>query len=223
MTIILGVFTELFVRGALVVPDNARATATNILAHESLYRLGLAAALVMLMCYIAVTHLFYDLFKPAGRRLSLLAAFISLVGIAVLAANSLNHLSPLVFLGGAPYLRAFETNQLQALVLVALRMHTRGYLISGVFFGVYMILLVYLIFSSGFLPRILGFLMAAGGFCFLTNSFVVFLSPGLAARLPDIGMLGGIAKLALSLWLMAMGVNVRKWEAKASSRQIAGA
>jgi hypothetical protein len=153
----------------------------------------------------------------------LLAAFFSLVGIAVLAVNSLNHLAPLVFLGGANYSGALETNQLQAFALISLRMHARGYSIAGVFFGIYMILLGHLIFRSGFLPRILGVLMAIGGLSFMTNSFVIFLSPTLVARLPDMGMLGGLAELALSLWLMAMGVNVLKWEEKASARQISRA
>ena len=223
ITIIMGVFAEVFVRGALVVRDDAAATATNILAHEPLYRFGLAADLIMIACYIVVTLLFYGLFKPVGRSLSLLAAFFSLVGIAVLAVNSLNHLAPLVFLGGADYLSAFETNQLQALSLTSLRMHARGYLISGVFFGIYMLLLGYLIFRSGFLPRILGVLMAIGGLSFLTNSFAIFLLPTLVARLPDIGMLGGSAELALCLWLMAMGANAARWEEKASARQIGGA
>jgi hypothetical protein len=223
ITIIMGVFAEVFVRGALVVRDDAAATATNILAHGPLYRFGLAADLVMLACYIAVTLLFYDLFKPVGRSLSLLAAFFSLIGIAVLAINSLNHLAPLIFLGGGNYLSAFETNQLQTFALMSLRMHARGYLISGVFFGIYMLMLGYLIYRSGFLPRILGALMAVGGLSFLTNSFAIFLLPTLVARLPDVGMLGGIAELALSLWLMAMGVNVQKWEKKASARQVSGA
>ncbi|MDT4897882.1 MAG: hypothetical protein QOH25_2959 [Acidobacteriota bacterium] len=223
ITIIMGVFAEVFVRGALVVRDDAAATATNILAHEPLYRFGLAADLIMLACYIAVTLLFYGLFKPVGRSLSLLAAFFSLVGIAVLAVNSLNHLAPLVFLGDAHYLSAFETTQLQTLALMSLRMHARGYSIAGVFFGLYMLLLGHLIFRSGFLPRILGVLMAVGGLSYLTNSFAIFLLPTLVARLPDMGMLGGIAELALSLWLMALGVNVPKWEEKASARQISGA
>lgn len=223
MTIITGLFAEVFVRGALVVRDDAAATATNILAHESLYRLGLAADLVMLACYIAVTLLFYDLFKPVGRSLSSLAAFFSLVGIAVLAANSLNHLAPLVYLGDAHYLTAFEPNQLQALARMSLRLHGQGYNISGVFFGIYCAMLGHLIFRSGFLPRILGALMALGGLCFLISSFAIFLSPKLAARLPDISMLGGIAELALSLWLIVISVNAAKWEEKVSARQISGA
>lgn len=220
LTIMMGVFAEVFVRGALVVRDDAAATATNILAHEALYRFGLAADLFMLVCYVAVTLLFYDLFKPVGRSLSLLAAFFSLVGIAVLAVNSLNHLAPLVLLGDAQSLTAFETNQSQALALISLRMHARGYQIAGVFFGIYMLLIGYLIFRSSFLPGILGVLMAVGGLTFLINSFAVFLLPGVVARLPDIGMLGGIAELALSLWLIVRGVNVPKWKEQASARQI---
>ena len=223
ITIVAGVFAEVFVRGALAVRDDAAATAANILAHEPLYRFGLAADLVMLACYTAVTLLFYDLFRPAGRSLSLLAAFFSLVGIAVLAANSLNHLAPLVFLGGARYLSAFETAQLQALALMSLRMHASGYTVSGVFFGTYCLLIGYLVFRSGFLPRILGVLMAVGGLSYLTTSFMVFLSPALAARLPDVTVLGGIAELSLTLWLIAMGVNAPKWEEKAGAGPFSGA
>lgn len=210
LTIIMGVFAEVFVRGALIVRDDAAATATNILAHEPLYRFGLAADLIMLACYTAVTLLFYALFKPVGRSLSLLAAFFSLMGIAVLAVNSLTHVAPLLFLGNAHYLSPFETNQLQSLALMSLKLHTRGYNISAVFFGIYMLLLGYLIFRSNFLPRILGVLMAVGGLSYLTDSFAVFLLPTLAARLPDIAMLGGIAELALCLWLMVRGVNTSK-------------
>lgn len=212
ITIVTGVFAELFVRGALVVRDDAATTAANILANEPLYRLGLAADLVMLACYVAVTLLFYDLLKPAGSSLSLLAAFFSLTGIAVLAVNSLNHLAPLVLLGGAGHLSAFETDQLQALALIFLRMHARGYTVSGVFFGTYCLLIGGLVFRSGFLPRTLGVLMAVGGLSYLTDSFALFLSPRLAARLPDVMVLGGIAELSLCLWLTVSGVNAPKWE-----------
>ena len=217
LTIITGVFAEVFVRGAVLVRDDAAATAANIMARESFYRSGLVADLVMIACYIVVTLLFYELFKPAGRSLSLLAAFFSLVGLAVLAVNALNHLAPVLYLGDTNFRGAFEATQLQALALMSLKLHARGYVISGVFFGTYMLLLGRLIFKSGFLPRILGGLMAAGGLAFLTNSFASLLAPALVARLPDIGMLGGLAELALSLWLIVMGVNVQKWEERADA------
>lgn len=207
LTIVAGVFAEVFVRGALVVRDDAAATARNILAREPLYRFGLASDLVMIACYVAVTLILYDLFKRAGGRASLLAAFFSLTGIAVLAANSLNHLAPLVFLTNAQHLGAFEPTQLQALALASLRMHARGYAVAGVFFGVYCLLIGCLVFRSGLLPRALGALMGIGGLSYLTDSFANFLSPALAARLPDVMVLGGVAELSLCLWLMVAGVK----------------
>jgi Domain of unknown function (DUF4386) len=73
LTIIGGVFAEVFVRGRLVVRNDAAATATNILANEPLYRLGLVADLVMLASYVAVTLLLYLLLEPVSRPLALLA------------------------------------------------------------------------------------------------------------------------------------------------------
>ena len=212
VTIVMGVFAEFFVRGSVVVRDDAPATAANILAHETLYRSGLVADLVMLAAYIGVTALFYVLFEPVNRTLSLTAAFFSLIGIALLAANCLNHLAPLVFLGNARSLTAFDPAQLQALAATSLRLHSRGYSVAAVFFGIYCVLIGQLTFRSGFLPRILGVLMVVGGLSYLADNLALFLAPALAARLPDVMVLGGIAELSLSLWLIVKGVDVSRWE-----------
>jgi len=212
ITIIMGVFAEVFVRGALAVRNDAAATAMNILANENFYRSGLVADLIMLASYLAVTLLFYVLFRPVSRLLSLLAAFFSLMGIAVLAVNCLTHMAPLILLRGERFMSGFDMQQLRALALLSLKMHSLGYTISSVFFGIYCILVGTLAYRSGFLPRLVGVLMAIGGLSFLASSFVILLFPPLAARLPDIGMLGGIGELALCLWLIGMGVDATKWK-----------
>ncbi len=192
-----------FIRG-LVVPGDAAATATNILAHESSFRLGLAVGLIATVCYIAVTALFYNMFKPVSKNLSLLAAFFSLVGCAIQAFGSLFQLAPLVVLGGNQYLSVFKVEQLQALVLMFLQLYTQSAYISLVFFGLYCLVIGYLIFRSTFLPRILGALMAFAGLGWLT-----FLSPALGNYLvPYNEFLGGLAEGSLMLWLLVMGVNV---------------
>jgi len=111
---LMAIFGELFLKG-LVVDGDAAATANNILAHQPLFRLGLATGLIATACYVAVTALFYHLFEPVNRRLSLLAAFFSLVGCAILAFASLFRLAPLVVLGGGQYLSVFNLEQLRAL------------------------------------------------------------------------------------------------------------
>ena len=213
-----GGFAELYVRSTLIVSDNASATAGNILAHEPLFRLGFAADLVGAACYIAVTLILYGLFKPVSRSISLLAAFFSLAGCAILAINLLNYLAPLYFLGNAHYLSALKTDQLQALAFVSLRLHALGYNIAMVFFGLYCLLIGILIVKSTFLPRLLGLLLAIAGLSDLIKSFAIFVSPAFADHLfPYILAPGAIGELSLCLWLLAVGVNGQKWEQQAGA------
>src|SRR5580700_2139930 len=209
LTAILG---EFFMRG-LVVSGDAAATANNILAHQPLFRLGLATGLIATACYVAVTALFYDLFKPVNRSLSLLAAFFSLVGCAILAFATVFQLAPLVVLGGGQYLSVFKVEELRALGCLSLELYGQAVNICFVFFGVYCLLIGYLIDRKSFLPRILGVLMAFAGLGWLT-----FLAPPLANYLsPYILVLGFLAELALMLWLLVMGVNVQRWKEQASA------
>jgi hypothetical protein len=202
-----------FVGGRLVVSGDAAATANNILAHQPLFWLGFAADVSVVACYIAVTALFYDLFKPVNRILSLLAAFFSLAGCAIQGFICLFHLVPLVLLGGAQYLSVFKVEQLRALALMFLEFYGQGFNICFVFFGFYCLLIGYLIFRSTFLPRILGVLMAIGGLGWLT-----FLLPPLAEHLwPYIAAPGILGEGSLTLWLLVMGVNVQRWKDQASA------
>jgi hypothetical protein len=202
----------LFVGGRLVVPGDAAATATNILAHEPWLRLDFAADVLVVAWYIAVTALFYGLFKPVSRTLSLLAASFSLVGCAIQASASVFELAPLVVLGGGQYLSAFRLEQLQALALMSFKVQAQAYNMGLVFFGFYCLLIGYLIFRSTFLPRTLGALMAFAGLGWLT-----FLWPPLAGSLyPYILAPGIVGEGALTLWLLAIGVNLQRWKERAS-------
>jgi hypothetical protein len=201
------------VRGRLVVSGDAAATATNVLANERLFQLGFAADLIAVACYIAVTALFYALFKPVNRSLSLLAAFFSLVGCAIGALACLFHFAPLLVLGGAQDLSVFTVEQLQALALVLLKLGGQTLNIGLVFFGFYCLLIGYLIFRSTFLPRILGVLMAFAGF-----GWLAFLSPPLVKFLSPYNLTPGtIGEGSLTLWLLVRGVSVQRWKEQASA------
>ena len=207
LTAVSGMF---FLKG-LVVHGDAAATANNILAHQPLFRLGLASGLISTACYVAVTALFYGLFKPVNRSLSLVAAFFSLVGCGILAFASLFQLAPLVVLGGSQYLSVFKVEQLQALAFLFLELYGLAVSICFIFFGVYCLLIGYLIFKSSFLPRILSVLMGLAGLGWLT-----FLFPPLANYLSPYNLaLGFLAELALMLWLLVMGVDVQRWKEQA--------
>jgi Domain of unknown function (DUF4386) len=209
---VTAVFGEFFLKG-LVVDGDATATANNILAHQPLFRVGLATGLVATACYVAVTALFYDLFKPVNRNVSLLAAFFSLVGCAILAFASLFQFAPLVVLGGGQYLSVFTVEQLRTLAFLFLELYGQGVNICFVFFGFYCLLIGYLIFRSTFLPRILGVLMAIAGLGWLT-----FLSPPLATYLSPYNLASALLVEGLAmLWLLVMGVNATRWKEQASA------
>jgi Domain of unknown function (DUF4386) len=156
LTILTGIFAQGFVSGRLVVDGDATATATNILTHRTLFQWGFAVYLIEMACQVAMTALFYDLLKPAGRSLPLLAAFIGLTGCVIKTLSRLFFIAPLLVLGGAHYLSVFSAAQLQALALLFLNVNDQGAAIALVFFGFYALLTGYLIVRSTFLPRILG-------------------------------------------------------------------
>jgi len=206
------VSSALLMRGIIVSGDPA-ATATNILTHERLFRLSAAVGLIATALYIAVTVLFYGLFRPVNKTVSLLAAFFSLVGCAIQAFGSLFQVAPLAVLEGSPYLSVFKADQLQAVALMFIKLNVQATYTYLVFFGLFNLLIGCLIFNSTFLPRILGVLMALSGLGWLT-----FLSPSLANYLlAYIEILGIIAEAALMLWLLVKGVNVERWKEQASA------
>lgn len=199
------------VRG-LVVLDDAAATANNILTHESLLRSGFAVGLIGTALYVAVTGLFYQLFKPVNRSLALLAVLFSVVGCTMQAADSLLQAAPFVILGGERYLSVFRPEQLQSLALLSLKLNAQAGYIYIVFFGLFDILIGYLIFRSKFLPRILGVPMMIAGLGWLS-----FLAPSFAMHFSSyIDVVGFVAELLLMLWLLVMGINVPRWREQAA-------
>src|SRR5258708_907819 len=167
-TILTGIFAQGFVSGSLVVDGDAAATATNILTHKGLFQLGYAVYLIEMACNIAMTALFYDLLKPAGRSVSLLAAFLGFAGCVIKTFSRVFFIVPLFVLGGAHYLSVFSAEQLQALALIFLKVNDRGAAMALVFFGFYALLTGYLIIRSTFLPRILGLVSLLGGLGWLS-------------------------------------------------------
>lgn len=214
LTICAGVFDHIFVGGRIIVPGDPAATARNLVALEPLYRLAFAMDLVPL--YAIVTVLLYELFKPVNASLSLLAAFSSLAGGAVGSAAAIFQLGPVVILSGAAQWQGFDTRQLQGLALIFLRLHEQGFSISLMFFGCYCTLLGWMIVRANFIARGVGLLLGAGGLSYMVYSFVHFAFPHVAAGLSSYALLlGSIGEIALTSWLLAVGIDSEKWNQQA--------
>lgn len=205
---------EVIIPGRLVVAGNPAATAANILGHERLFWLGFASSLIGVAFHIAWALLLYELLRPVNRSVSLLAAFVILVGCAIQALACLLYLAPLLILQGVSSLSAFTPEQLEALALMFLKLNDYAFDIYLVFFGLWLILTGYLIFRSTFLPRVLGVLVTISGL-----GWVTYLYPPLAYHLffPFIAAASALGEIPLELWLIVKGVNVQRWKEQASA------
>ena len=194
-----------FYSALLIRPENPAVLAANIATHAVRFDLGITAWLVIIACYLVVTWLFYELFEGVNRSASLLAVFFGLVGGAIQGAACLLYVAPLTLLGGGhDYLSAFTPQQVQALAALSFRVYSRVYDLGLPFFGVYCVLIGCLLLESAFVPRVIGVLMIAAGFGWLT-----FLSPALAHWLTPYNALPGFAgEGSLTLWLVFRGVSL---------------
>ena len=197
----LGLFGEVFVRGSLVVGGDIAATASNILGSQLLWRIGIATDLVMHVLDVPLIVFFYLLLKPVSYPLALLATAFNVVQTCVLAINKLSLVAALSLLNSS-VLAAGQVDS-HALALFTVNLHSHGFAIGLIFFGLACLVRGYLILQSGYVPRILGALLGLAGIVYLVNSFALLLSPSLASLLfPAVLLPAFVAELALSLWLL---------------------
>jgi len=210
--IVLGMLGELLVRGRVVVPGDATATAANLRSMESLWRFGIAAEHFLLICSVVLALILYVLMRPVSKDLALLAAFFNLVSLSIEAAYSLQLIEALFPLGNAGYLKAFAPEQLHAMASLLAKSHVYGFGVALVFFGCFCLVIGYLVFRSGYLPKAVGVLMQIAGLCYLTNSFALVLAPNFADRIfAAIAVPAFVGEASLCLWLLVKGVNMEKW------------
>jgi Domain of unknown function (DUF4386) len=210
--VLLGAFGELVVRGSWVIAGDATATANAIASSLSLWRWGIAGDLLMHVLDIPVIVVMYVLLRRVNKDLALFATAINLIQTAVLAANKLNLVVPILLMDNAIAMKSFSPEQLHALAYAAIQAHSYGFGIGLIFFGVACVARGWLIFHSGFLPKFLGVLLAIAGLCYLINSFALLLAPSIASLLfPAILLPPLIAESLLALWMMVKGVDLEHW------------
>jgi hypothetical protein len=210
--ILAGIYAQAFVSDRLVVFSSAATTATNILANQSTYSLGLTVYLLEMAGQIATAVLFYQLLKPVSKTGAMLAAVFELTGCGIKIFSRLFYFMPLLILGkNASSLGVFSKEQLDSIALLLLRINDNGAAIALAFFGFSTLLQGWLIYKSGFLPRWLGVIGMIGGLGWLT-----FLSPPLGMRLfMYLAVWALIGVLATIGWLLTVGIDEQRWRQRA--------
>jgi hypothetical protein len=202
-------FSEGVVRAAVIVPGDATATAANVVASEGLFRLGVVSDLVAFSADAVVAVLLYVLLRPVSSTLALVAAALRLVAHPAIASlNMLNQFMALQLLTDPVYTTAFTTEQLNALALLLLTAHGYGYLIGGLFFGVHLLVLGYLLYRSEMFPALLGGLVGLAAFGYLTESGTFLLVPAYEPIASTIVLVTAVVgEMTLALYLLVRGIK----------------
>jgi len=217
LTSIVGFFAMGYVPGKLIVHGNAAATASNIAAHETLFRLGIAGELIGQAGFIFVALALYDLLKGVNRRHASLMVLLIVVSIPIAFLNELNSIAALVLVRGADFLSIFEKPQREALAMLFLNLHHHGFVVAEIFWGLWLFPLALLVYRSRFLPRFLGVWLALAGFAWVILSLTAILLPQYQDKVDTYAQPAFFGEIAFMLWLLIKGAKPPALDATALS------
>ena len=216
LTSIVGFFSMGYVPGKLIVHGNAAATANNIAASETLFRLGIAGELIGQAGFIFVALALYDLLKGVNRRHASLMVTLIVVSIPMAFLNELNSFAALVLVRGADFLSIFDRPQRDALAMLFLNLHGRGFVVAEMFWGLWLFPLALLVYRSRFLPRFLGVWLALAGFAWVILSLTGVVLPQYADKMDTYSQPAIFGEIAFMLWLLIKGAKPPALDAAAS-------
>jgi len=221
LTSIPGFFAMMYVPSKLIVHGNAAATASNISAHETLFRLGIAGQLVGQAGFIFVALALYELLKGVNRWQASLMVTLVVVQIPISFLNELNSIAALVLVRGADFLSIFEKPQRDALAMLFLNLHFHGLTVDEIFWGLWLVPLAVLVYRSRFLPRFLGVWLALAGSAWVILSLTSVLSPQYYDKVFSYSQPAALGEVAFMLWLVIRGAKPPAQVARASSSEAA--
>ncbi len=214
--VVMGPFSLIYVPNALIVHGNAAATATRILAHETLFRLGIVADLIGTVLFIFAVMALYRLLSSVNKTHASLMAVLALVSAAVGFLNVLNHIAALILFRGADFLATFDKPQREALAMLFLRLYGQGIVINEIFWGLWLFPFGVLVMRSRFLPWILGLFLLVNGFAYVAVSLTSLLLPDYTSVVNRFAVIPETGELWIMLWLLIKGAKVEPLAAAGS-------
>ncbi len=209
--VITGVFAEFFVRQKLYVSNDFIATTQNIIDNQWLFRLGFVSDLVMSTMFFVYGYVLYLIFKSINKNISLFLFLCAVISVAMFCQNSLNQFAALELLINTDYSEGFIPEQLQVLSIFFQNIHTKGYAVNQIFYGLYLLPLGYMIIKSSIVPKIIGVFLVLGFIGDMIEVFVYFLFPNAESVILDnITLPADVGEFSLCLWFLIMGVRSQK-------------
>jgi len=207
----------MYVPGKLIVWNNAAATASNILASQSLFRIGIVSSLVSSVTFIFLVLALYRLLKGVNQHQAALMVILTLAGVPLGLLNELNQLAVLALTRGADVLSALDKPQRDALALFFLNLHGQGIIVAELFWGLWLFPFGLLVFRSRFLPRILGVWLIINGCAYVTMSLTGLLLPQYYRTVSNVALPALLGEMAIMLWLLVMGAKETPLASSASA------
>jgi hypothetical protein len=207
LTSIPGFFAMGYVPGKLIVDGNAAATASNIAAHETLFRLGIASGLIGQAGFIFVAWALYDLFKRVNQRQAALMVILIVVQVPIAFLNELNAIAALVLVRGADFLSIFDKPQREALAMLFLKVHDHGFNVAEIFWGLWLFPLALLVYRSRFLPRFLGVWLGLAGLAWVILSLTSLLLPQYQHKVYTFSQPATFGEIVFMFWLLIKGAR----------------
>ena len=206
---VVGIFSIMYVPATLIVQGDATTTANNILDNELLFRMGIVGSLITQLIFILVVLVLFKLFKQVNENHASLMVIFALVSVPIAMLNTLNRVAALLLLNGADYLQVFGADQLHAQMMLFLNLNEQGVLIASIFWGLWLFPLGYLIYKSGYFPRILGVLVIMAGFGYLIDFFTHFLLPNYETIGPVLELMT-VGETIFMAWVLLKGAKIPK-------------
>jgi hypothetical protein len=206
-----GFFYLRYVPSKLIVRDDPSVTVSHIIASETLFRVGILVGIIGYILFLVLPMVLYKLLSPVNKMHAILMVSLAVVSVPVSLTNLLNQFAVLTLIGKANYLLVFEAEELQARVMFYLDCYRNGNLLASVFWGLWLFPFGYLVFKSGFLPKLIGILLMMGCFGYVAN----FVGRFLIANYSDLGISsyitipGSLGELGICLWLLIRGVKTQ--------------
>jgi hypothetical protein len=210
LLVLVGSIRLIYIPSVLFANADATATATNIAAHESLFRMGIVTGLFCAALLIYLVLALWRLFKGVDRTQAVLMVILGGVMPGVIyLVNVVNDAAALILVRGADFLSVFEKPQRDALALLFLRLHHQMDIAAEVLWGLWLFPLAILTLRSGFLPRFLGVWLVIAGLSYLALSFTGEMLPQFEDTIFNLGSPARLGELAFVLWLLIMGAKER--------------
>jgi len=192
----------------LIVPGNPETTISNILAAESIFRLGMVSELTSGVAFILLALALYNLLGEVDKTQARSMVAFMVVSVPISFLNILNELSALEFIHGGASL-GFTQSQLNTLVTISLDLHSQGLVVDAIFWGLWLLPFGFLVYKSGFIPRILGILAGINGITWIVGSLAILLSLPFANLAPVIVVIP-FGEPIMIAWLLLKGVSVKR-------------